>query len=228
MNNAQKGVFWSGLVFPGLGQIFLKHYKRGAVIMMTVLVGLSVIVVEAVKKAFIILEKIESEAGAVDMNTILDAALQASTNSDSLIFSFAVLLIILCWIIGVVDAFRIGRKKDLEEDSTNQTSNDNNRWSHCHKIDLAEFAIFVFYGNLDICNKQNICINTLSLRPQRFDGIQAGRLSGWIITEKDTRYERHCHSQQNGQVWNQKAPVGKPGNNIRSSKADHYPDNATD
>jgi len=127
------------LVFPGLGQIFLKHYKRGAVIMMTVLVGLSVIVVEAVKKAFTILEKIESEGGAVDMNTILDAALQASTNSDSLIFSFAVLLIIFCWIIGVVlliifcwiigvvDAFRIGKKKDLEEDSINQTSNDNNR-----------------------------------------------------------------------------------------------------
>ncbi|MBW2681610.1 MAG: hypothetical protein JRD01_12850 [Deltaproteobacteria bacterium] len=127
MNNSQKGVFWSGLVFPGLGQIFLKHYKRGAVIMMTVLVGMSVIVVEAVKKAFIILEKIESEGGAVDMNTILDAALQASTNSDSLIFSFAVLLIIFCWIIGVVDAFRIGKKKDLEEDSINQTSNDNNR-----------------------------------------------------------------------------------------------------
>lgn len=127
MNNAHKGAFWSGLVFPGLGQIFLKHYKRGAVIMMTVLVGLSVIVVEAAKKTFIILEKIASEGGAIDMNTILHAASQASTNSDSLILSFTVLLITFCWIIGVVDAFKIGKKKDLEEDSINQTSNDNNR-----------------------------------------------------------------------------------------------------
>ncbi len=126
MNNSQKGAFWSGLVFPGLGQVVLKHYKRGAVIMVTVLAGLSVIVVESVKKAFIILEKIKSEGGAIDVNTILDAASQASTDSDSLIFGFAVLLITFCWIIGVVDAFRIGRKKDLE-DSSNQTSNDNSR-----------------------------------------------------------------------------------------------------
>ena len=127
MNNSQKGAFWSGLVFPGLGQVVLKHYKRGAVIMVTVLAGLSVIVVEAVKKAFIILEKIASEGGAIDFNTILNAASRASANSDSLIFGSAVLLITFCWIIGVVDSLRIGRKKDLEEDSSHQTSNDNNR-----------------------------------------------------------------------------------------------------
>jgi len=127
MNNSQKGAFWSGLVFPGLGQVVLKHYKRGVVIMVTVLAGLSVMVVVAVKKAFIVLEKIASEGKAIDMNTILDVASQVSTNSDSLIFSFSLLLITSCWIIGVVDAFRIGKKKDLEEDSTNQTSNDHNR-----------------------------------------------------------------------------------------------------
>jgi TM2 domain-containing membrane protein YozV len=123
MNNSLKGAFLSGLVFPGLGQIVLKQYKRGAVIMLTVLVSLSVIVIEAVQKAFTILEKIESKGGAIDMNTISNAATQASTTSDSLIFSFALLLIIFCWIIGVVDAFRIGKKKDIEQQSTNQVSN---------------------------------------------------------------------------------------------------------
>ena len=123
MNNSLKGAFLSGLVFPGLGQVVLKHYKRGVVIMLTVLVSLSVIVIEAVQKAFTILEKIESEGGTIDMNTISNAATQASTTSDSLIFSFALLLIIFCWIIGVVDAFRIGRKKDIEQQSMNQVSN---------------------------------------------------------------------------------------------------------
>ena len=120
MNNSLKGALLSGLVFPGLGQIVLKHYKRGAVIMLTVLVSLSVIIVEAVQKAFAILEKIELDGGTIDMNTISNAATQASTTSDSLIFSFAFLLIISCWIIGVVDAFRIGKKKDIEQQSTNQ------------------------------------------------------------------------------------------------------------
>jgi len=123
MNNSLKGAFLSGLVFPGLGQVVLKHYKRGVVIMLTVLVSSSVIVIEAVQKAFTILEKIESEGGTIDMNTISNAATQASTTSDSLIFSFALLLILFCWIIGVVDAFRIGKKKDMEQQSTSQASN---------------------------------------------------------------------------------------------------------
>lgn len=127
MNNSLKGAFWSGLIFPGLGQVVLKHYKRGAVIMLAVLAGLTVIVVQAVQKAFIILEKIEPAGGAIDMNTILDAASQASTQSDSLIFSFAVLWVTFCWIIGVVDAYKIGKKKDIKEDSAGQTSNDDNR-----------------------------------------------------------------------------------------------------
>ena len=123
MNNSLKGAFLSGLVFPGLGQIVLKHYKRGVVLMLTVLVSLSVIVIEAVQKAFTILEKIESEGGTIDMNTISNAATQASTTSDSLILGSALFLILFCWIIGAVDAFRIGKKKDMEQQSTSQVSN---------------------------------------------------------------------------------------------------------
>jgi hypothetical protein len=52
------------------------------------------------------------------MQTISDAAARASNASVSLAFNLALLTIILCWIFGIVDAYRIGRKKDLEEDST--------------------------------------------------------------------------------------------------------------
>jgi len=113
MNNSLKGALLSGLIFPGLGQVVLKHYKRGAVIMLTVLVCLSVVVVRAVQHALAILEKIELEGGAISMSTISNAATQASTNSGSLTFNLFLLLIIVCWIIGVVDAYRIGRKKDI-------------------------------------------------------------------------------------------------------------------
>jgi uncharacterized membrane protein len=114
MNNSLKGAFLSGLIFPGLGQVVLKHYKSGAVIMLTVLVSLSIVVVIAVQHALAILEKIESEGGAISMSTISDAATQASTTSGSLTLNLSLLLVILCWIIGVVDAYRIGKKKDIE------------------------------------------------------------------------------------------------------------------
>jgi hypothetical protein len=123
MNNSLKGAFLSGLIFPGLGQVVLKHYKRGAVIMLAVLVSLSIAVVKAAQHALATLEKIESEGGAISMGTISDAAIQTSTISGSLTFNLALILVILCWFIGVVDAYIIGKKKDMEEGSTTQTSN---------------------------------------------------------------------------------------------------------
>ncbi len=123
MNNSLKGAFLSGFIFPGLGQVVLKRYKRGVVIMLTVLVSLSVVVVKTVQHALAILEKIESEGGAISMSTISNAASQASTASGSPTFNLVLLLVILCWVIGVVDAYRIGKKKDIEEGSTSQASN---------------------------------------------------------------------------------------------------------
>ncbi len=125
MKNSLKGAFWSGLIFPGLGQIILKRYKRGAVIMFTVLVSMSVFIVKAVQHALDILEKIESQGGAISMSTISNAATQASATSGNLTFNIVLLLVILCWIIGVVDAYRIGKIKDIEEGSARQALNGN-------------------------------------------------------------------------------------------------------
>ena len=123
MKNSIKGAFWSGLIFPGLGQVVLKHYKRGAVIMLLVLVSMSVIVVKAVYSALAILENIETEVGAISMSSISNAATQASTISGSLTFNLVLLLTILCWIFGVVDAYRIGKEQDIEEGTMSQVSN---------------------------------------------------------------------------------------------------------
>jgi len=120
MNNSLKGAFLSGVVFPGLGQIILKHYKRGIALMLTVIASLLVIVVKAVQQALTILEKINSEGGTINMSTISKISTQASTTFDSLIFNFVLLLMIFCWVIGVVDAYRIGKKKELGEQATSQ------------------------------------------------------------------------------------------------------------
>ncbi len=114
-NNSLRGAFLSGLVFPGLGQIVLKHYTRGIALMLTISVSLVVIIVKAVQQALVILQKIELEGGIIDMSTISNAATQASAASDSLILNLALLLIIFCWIIGIIDAYRIGKKKDREQ-----------------------------------------------------------------------------------------------------------------
>ena len=86
--------------------------------MLTVLISQSVIVVKAVQDALAILEKIELEGGAISMSTISIAASQVSTNYSSLMFNLVLALMMFCWIIGVIDAYIIGKKKDIKEAST--------------------------------------------------------------------------------------------------------------
>ena len=112
MNNSLKGVLWSGLIFPGLGQVVFKHYKSGIALIFTVFASMVVVVFKAVQQAFVVLEKIELEGGVIDFKTITDAATQVSS-SDSAVYNLGLSLIVVCWVIGIVDAYRIGKKKDL-------------------------------------------------------------------------------------------------------------------
>ncbi len=115
MTQSVKGALLSGLVFPGLGQIIFKKYKRGIALIVTVFVGLLVISVTALQKALAILKKVELEGGAIDMSTITKAASQASDTSSSFIMNIIGLLLVCCWIFGIIDAYRIGKKIGNEE-----------------------------------------------------------------------------------------------------------------
>ncbi len=115
MRKSLKEALLSGLVFPGYGQFALKHYVRGIALMLMCLTGLVVIGMKVRQQIFLVLEKIEYGDGAMDMSQILDAVNLVDTTSNNLIYRFASLLLLFCWIIGIIDAYRIGWRKDLEE-----------------------------------------------------------------------------------------------------------------
>lgn len=115
MEKSVKGALLSGLVFPGFGHVILKYYARGIVLIITVSGCLVVIVVIAFQTAFSIIEKIDSGGGVIDLNTILNAATQASATSNSLIYNLSLLFIVCCWVFGIIDAYRIGKTIDEKE-----------------------------------------------------------------------------------------------------------------
>jgi hypothetical protein len=114
MKNSMKGALLSGLVFPGLGQIALKHYWRGFALVLAVMAGLYIMIVTAVQQAYVILDTLEAEGGMPDSDTISQAAAQAAAASDSPMITAVSVLILVCWIVGIIDAWRIGKQKDLE------------------------------------------------------------------------------------------------------------------
>jgi hypothetical protein len=102
----------SGLLFPGLGQIYLKHYRRGLAVAVTTMICIAVIVLRVVRVALVILNRIQAEGGEIDMGAVINAAHQASAASSSRLINPALLLLILCWIGSTVDAYRIGKLLD--------------------------------------------------------------------------------------------------------------------
>ncbi len=115
MRKSLKGALLSGLVFPGYGQFVMKHYIRGIALILMCLTCLVVIGAKVRQQIFIVLENIEYGDGAIDMSGILNAVNLVDTTSTDVIYRFASLLLLFCWIIGIIDAYRIGWRKDLEE-----------------------------------------------------------------------------------------------------------------
>jgi TM2 domain-containing membrane protein YozV len=115
VRNSLKGAFLSGLVFPGLGQIVLKQYRKGAFLIFIVLSSMVMFVTLAVRQAMAVLEKIQASGGSIDPETIARTANQVTTNQASLLLNFLLLFVIFCWFFGVIDAYMIGRRKDIED-----------------------------------------------------------------------------------------------------------------
>lgn len=112
MKTEFKAALLSGLVFPGLGQIYLKRYLRGIIIIMLVLLGLSIVIGIATVGALESLKTIQSEGGTVDMKTISNLAASSTAYSmhKGIYYGVIFLFIACCWIFAVIDAYRIGKR----------------------------------------------------------------------------------------------------------------------
>ena len=117
MKKSLQGALLSGLVFPGLGQLWLKHYLRGIALIVAVTTSLAVLATKAAHEAFSILEKIEREGGAVDLVAIFSSVSHGSPASDDFIANSASMVLILSWIVGTIDAYFLGRKEDSVDQS---------------------------------------------------------------------------------------------------------------
>ena len=112
MNIAVKAALLSGLVFPGAGQIYLKQFWRGLIMIILVMLGLIIIVGMATFSALESLKAIQMEGGTVDMNTISNLA-AISSKLNNIYFKIIFLVIACCWLFSIVDAFRIGKIRSL-------------------------------------------------------------------------------------------------------------------
>ena len=82
MKTSIKAALLSALVFPGLGQMYLKRYVRGLIPMVFILTGLGVLIVQATVGALQVLDKIQIQGGTVDMNAVSNLAAGSLTHGN--------------------------------------------------------------------------------------------------------------------------------------------------
>ena len=113
MTKSTKAALLSGLIFPGIGHIVLKRYLRGSLVMLPALIAMSAITKIAFQRAQAIVDRVVSGEIPLDTGSISELVANSPNDSDSLISSISMFVFLVCWLIGIIDSYRIGNR--LEE-----------------------------------------------------------------------------------------------------------------
>lgn len=115
MKKSTKAVLLSAFVFPGAGHLYLKKYVPGSILAGVSLVGIYYLVTKTVERAWEIAEKIQSGAVQLDATAITELVSKQTTGTESQLINIATLAIVTCWIIGIIDSYRVGRVRDKND-----------------------------------------------------------------------------------------------------------------
>jgi hypothetical protein len=109
MKKSVKAALWSGLAFPGVGHFVLKRYERGMLLLVPALISIGVYVKGLLDQVEFVMNKIES--GAIGLDPVaISAMLESVPQSQSVEIAFWVFVV--CWVIGIVDAYLVGQSME--------------------------------------------------------------------------------------------------------------------
>ncbi|HCN87739.1 MAG TPA: hypothetical protein DIT28_00940 [Oxalobacteraceae bacterium] len=114
MKKSMKAALWSALVFPGAGHFLLKRYARGLVLFVPTVLALLYLVNDMLQQAAVIADKIMSGAVPADVTAI--TALVAAGGKDSTMLELAGYVLLVCWVAGMIDSYRIGNTEDRNDE----------------------------------------------------------------------------------------------------------------
>ena len=108
MKKSTKAALLSGLIFPGIGHMVLKQHLRGSVLMLSALAASSVIIAIVIRRAQTIVDRINSGDIPVDTVAIAEMVSDSTNGADSPVANISLIVLGACWLIGVVDSYRLG------------------------------------------------------------------------------------------------------------------------
>jgi len=112
MKDATKAALLSTLVFPGTGHFFLKKHLPGTLLAGSAFASLYLVFSRMLERTFQIAEKIQSGEIQPDVAVIAELILKQPAGTDVQLYTTAWTVLIISWLIGIVDSYRIGRQNN--------------------------------------------------------------------------------------------------------------------
>jgi TM2 domain-containing membrane protein YozV len=119
MKRSTKAALLSGLVFPGLGHIYLKRYVQGILLVFGAALAMYFVVSTAVHTALDVVEKIEGGGVSLDVKAINDLVSQQSRGTEQLT-NIATIALLAFWVIGIADSYRVGRAQERAKEGSGE------------------------------------------------------------------------------------------------------------
>jgi hypothetical protein len=108
MNRAKKAALFNALLFPGWGQIYLKHYKKGILIIAGMTVGILSIFWGVVRQTAVIFNAAPLSKETVDWGAILQWVVKSIRGINLSYLLPLCLLLIILWFLSIIDAYVTG------------------------------------------------------------------------------------------------------------------------
>jgi hypothetical protein len=86
----------------------LKKYLRGSALIISALIASSIIVTVVIQRALTIVDRINSGDIPVETGAIAEMVSNSTNGADSLIENISVIVLGACWLIGIIDSYRLG------------------------------------------------------------------------------------------------------------------------
>ncbi|MFT6968455.1 MAG: TM2 domain-containing membrane protein YozV [Cellvibrionaceae bacterium] len=105
MKKTMKPVYFSALIFPGLGQLYLKSYIRGVLFSVVAVISFAIIMEATWSMMMVIANDIEQGRQRLDMNSLTLVIKESLTVYEDPTIIIAKIAFIASWIMSSLDAY---------------------------------------------------------------------------------------------------------------------------
>ena len=129
MKQSNKAGLLSAFIYPGVGHFYLKKKITGSVLAAIATYSLFIVASNIMSRATEIADKIINGQVAPNITVIRQLISQPQSEAVAQQLSIATTALIIVWVIGIIDSYRLGSAKDVSDQKTEsgkRTANEKN------------------------------------------------------------------------------------------------------